>query len=195
MLASYRLRIMQTSLYWIVALGETAMTLAKLGAQSFWAERIISTFAFGSDLSKVHPSATPTLALGAFLILCGAFLRLQCYHILGSQFTFETGIIQGHKLVTTGPYSVVRHPSYAGAFLAYVGLMLYYASPGSWVRALVQGSPAGRLFGALYTGLMLVVVTGLVLRIPKEDEALKNEFGEEWKRWAVDRYALIPRIY
>jgi protein-S-isoprenylcysteine O-methyltransferase Ste14 len=184
-------------LYWAVAVAETTVTIAQFSSPaSIWAERVLKILAMGGDLSEVNLSATPTLALGSFLVTCGAILRLQCYHALGRHFTFETGIFKNHQLVTTGPYSIVRHPGYLGAFLAYVGLMLYYASSGSWImECLIKGSATGRAFGLFYALLMFLVMTGLMWRIPKEDEALRTEFGNEWEDWAANRYALVPGVY
>ncbi|KAF7341971.1 hypothetical protein MVEN_01783900 [Mycena venus] len=173
-LASYPLRITLTCIYWIVAILETVVIMVQIATPSIWAERILHTLAMGGDPSQVNLSATPTIL----------------------HFTFETGIFHNHKLITTGPYSIVRHPSYSGAWIAYVGLMLYYGSSGSWVlECLIKGSLGGRLAGVLYALIMFLVVTGLTGRIPKEDEALRNEFGKEWEDWASGTYALFPFVY
>lgn len=61
---------------------------------------------------------------------------------------------------------------------------------------MIRGSTAGRVFGAVYSLLMFLVVLGLAWRIPKEDEGLRREFGEEWDAYAaVVRYVLIPWVY
>ncbi|KAJ7093998.1 hypothetical protein B0H15DRAFT_149346 [Mycena belliarum] len=197
MLASRYLRTIQTCFYWSVGAAETVVIVARIMAPSPWAQDMLSTFSFGGDLTRVHLTATPTVALGSLLIASGAIVRLHCYKALGVHFTFETGILQDHKLVTTGPYGIVRHPGYTGAFLAYVGLMLYYGSPGSWaMECVIKGSSAGRAFGALYAVLMFLVVTGLTWRISKEDAGLRNEFGQEWERYAAEvRYVLIPGVF
>ncbi|KAJ7923243.1 hypothetical protein B0H13DRAFT_1477462, partial [Mycena leptocephala] len=57
---------------------------------------------------------SPLVAIGTALIANGAILRLFCYRALGQYFTFKTAIARNHKLVTTGPYSIVRHPAYTG---------------------------------------------------------------------------------
>ncbi|KAJ6610485.1 hypothetical protein B0H10DRAFT_1811511 [Mycena sp. CBHHK59/15] len=184
-------------LYWCIAMAETVVIAAQLGPQSALSQRLLTALAFGGHLGDVRFTMTPSLALGSLLIAGGAILRLQCYHALGRHFTFETGIFKNHVLVTTGPYSIVRHPSYTGAFLAFAGLLIYYGSPGSWVmECLIKGSRAGKVFVALYSLVMFLVVTGLTWRIPKEDEGLRNEFGKEWDTWAATvQYVLIPGIY
>ncbi|KAF8208310.1 hypothetical protein K438DRAFT_1667627 [Mycena galopus ATCC 62051] len=195
MLGSYPLRISLTSIYWVVAMPEIFVIIGTV-SPSIWAKRILHTLAIGGNTSNVTLAATPTLAIGACLIVCGAIVRLQCYHALGKHFTFETGLFKNHKLVTSGPYSIVRHPSYSGAWLAYIGLMFYYASSGSWVmECVIKGTTIGGVLGILYSLLMLLVVTGLTWRIPKEDEALRNEFGKEWEEWATGRRALLPFLY
>lgn len=83
-------------------MAETAVILVQWReriSSSIFAERILHILAMGGNPDRVGLSVTPTLAIGACLIACGAVLRLQCYHALGRHFTFETGIFKNHKLV------------------------------------------------------------------------------------------------
>ena len=59
--------------------------------------------------------------------------ELSVYRALGRFLTFEVSIRNGHQLVT-GPYGIVRHPSYAGILLLYIGAILHYSSPCMWLR-------------------------------------------------------------
>ncbi|KAJ7661455.1 hypothetical protein DFH06DRAFT_1325745 [Mycena polygramma] len=181
--------------YWWAAIAETIILVARFGPPSILSELLISALVLGGEPPVVH--ITPSLAFGCTLVVSGALLRLQCYRVLGKHFTFETGILHKHELITTGPYQYIRHPGYSGAILVYVGLLLYYGSPGSWfIECLFKGTAAGSLVCASYIFAMTLVVFGLVSRIPKEDEGLQREFGTEWAAWGARvPYVLIPDIY
>ena len=67
---------------------------------------------------------TNTFFLGSVVLIFGAIVRISCYYYLGKHFTFELSVHDDHKLVTSGPYSVVRHPSYSGNTLIVIGLLV-----------------------------------------------------------------------
>ncbi|KAJ8695674.1 hypothetical protein PTI98_008247 [Pleurotus ostreatus] len=62
----------------------------------------------GSSESLASPSAT--MMLGGGLTLLSANIRLWCYAEMRDLYDFEVNIKKAHRLVTTGPYSFVRHP-------------------------------------------------------------------------------------
>ncbi|KAJ7683539.1 hypothetical protein B0H17DRAFT_1181582 [Mycena rosella] len=194
-LVSPSFREAQKIIYWCAAIAETAILVAQLSPQSIASQLVISVLALGGDLPTLR--LTPLLVLGCALIISGAILRFLCYCVLGKYFTFETGIARDHRLITTGPYSVVRHPSYTGAILAYLGILCYYGSPGSWfMECVFKGSMAGTVFCATYIITTSLVVTGLLSRISKEDEGLRGKFGDEWEVFAARvPYVLMPGIY
>ncbi|KAJ7828979.1 hypothetical protein B0H13DRAFT_1655936, partial [Mycena leptocephala] len=91
----------------------------------------------------------------------------------------------------------MRHPSYTGAVLAYIALMTYYGSKGTWFReCFISGTTAGKILAASAAVGMSFVILGLLCRIPNEDRALKEKFGKEWDIWATEvPYVLILKIY
>jgi protein-S-isoprenylcysteine O-methyltransferase Ste14 len=66
--------------------------------------------------------------LGVFLFAAGGALRLWPVFILGERFSGLVAIQPDHKLVTTGVYSVIRHPSYLGLLVGALGWGLAFRS-------------------------------------------------------------------
>lgn len=126
--------------------------------------------------------------------ILGSSLRVCCYRIMSSFFTFELSIRKDHKLITHGPYSIVRHPSYIGAMLCGIGAIGSHLSRGSWLSSWINTTPVGWL--SAWTFTIALVRIALVPRMNKEDKMLKDAFGKEWEDW-VQRvpYRLIPWIY
>ncbi len=93
--------------------------------------------------------------------------------------TFTAAIIEvapDHKVISTGPYALVRHPMYAGALVMFVGVPI---ALGSW-------------WGSLVVAAML---PALLWRLLDEEEFLaKNLPGYAAYQQTV-RYRLIPRVW
>ena len=128
---------------------------------------------------------------------CASALRLACFRAMGRMFTWELAVKKDHVLITHGPYSIVRHPSYLGGVLLEVGTLLAHFGPGSWYRECVGWDTwAGRLFTAAWGGWCILVAALLVARASQEDKILKREFGQQWEAWARRTpYKVIPYIW
>ena len=143
---------------------------------------------------------SPSFLAGICLIIAGSLLRRYCYRVLGQYFTFELSIRKSHELVTSGPYSVVRHPSYAGSVCVAVGEVLCCFDRNSWLVASSGLFPHDEI--ALIRMLWCLRVLALTLsklmfvRMNNEDAMLEKAFGDEWKAW-VERvpYRLVPGVY
>ena len=81
---------------------------------------------------------------------------------------------RAHRLVTWGPYRHIRHPSYTGYFLMFIGLPLLTQSP-------------------VYT-LPLMAVPGYRHVVEAEERLLAARFGEEYVRYAASTGRFTPRI-
>ena len=157
----------------------------------------IVKYASPSPSAFTNIRITPVYLLGTLLILSGSFLRLTCYHYLGKQFTFELSFRKNDKLITGGPYSIVRHPSYLGSVLIIDGVLICQFGEGSWWR---EYGLAGTRAGWVWSIAVLVVVAlfelGLVRRTEKEDRMLRKEFKSAWEEWARrTKYKMIPCVY
>lgn len=88
-----------------------------------------------------HEAPSTTFLLGTFLTVLGGWIRFRCYKELGAMFTFEMSILKVHKLVMSGPYSVVRHPGYAGVLCTVLGIVICHGSSASSLYQLsISGS-------------------------------------------------------
>ncbi|KAH7882759.1 hypothetical protein F5I97DRAFT_1816558, partial [Phlebopus sp. FC_14] len=144
---------------------------------------------------------TPSFLVGGTLILTGSLVRIYCYRVLGLMFTFELSIRRGHKLITSGPYSLVRHPSYTGGMAMALGIALCQLTRQSWLvncSGLFPGSEPTLSVALVGTWVVCgsLIGSSLVARMNREEAMLAEKFGDEWKEWAKRvPYRLVPGLY
>jgi protein-S-isoprenylcysteine O-methyltransferase Ste14 len=114
--------------------------------------------------------------LGVALFAAGGALRIWPVFVLGRRFSGLVAIQPGHKLVTSGVYGLVRHPSYLGLLINSLG----------WALAFRAG------IGVLLTALTIVPV---VARIRSEERLLRAQFGNEYDAYCDHTARLIPGLY
>lgn len=114
---------------------------------------------------------------GVALVTAGSLLRRHCWRLLGASFTGDVRARAGQRIVTSGAYTLLRHPSYTAGILmnAGVGLAL-----GGWASAalLVASSVAVYLY-----------------RMGVEERALLEAVGEPYREFMRTRKRLIPYLY
>lgn len=139
--------------------------------------------------------SSPLFLLGVACSLSGAFIRLWSYQAMGVHFTFQLSLLKDHKLVTTGPYAYARHPAYTALIMNLLGVFICELASGSWyMETRAYGSTLGICL-ALFAGWMAAIHVSVVLRAPKEDKLLSENFGEEWKEWAQRvPYRFVPGV-
>ena len=117
---------------------------------------------------------------------------------LGQFFRIDTSIQKDHELIVSGPYSIVRHPSYASLILLSVGWFPWHLGKGSWImESGLWNTTLGRLLIAIYFSVLHILgMIFLLPRMSKEDAALRNKFGKKWDDWARRvPYSVFPGIY
>ncbi|KAG2337408.1 hypothetical protein BDR05DRAFT_895240 [Suillus weaverae] len=180
---------------WLVTAAEAAVILTPYIPPHSISPRIMSILGkLGSpDASKL----TTASVFGSLMFMMSGYIRWECYRELGRFFTYKLSIREGHKLITTGPYSVVRHPSYMGMVLSFVGACALYGAPSSWLRVSgILRLPFVRRAAMAWASMMVVVVVGLFVRMPDEDKMMAQATGKEWEEWAKRvKYRVIPGIY
>src|SRR5450432_1236822 len=115
--------------------------------------------------------------VGAFLFGAGLLLRWWAIITLGRFFTVDVTIEKDHELVERGPFRVVRHPSYTGVLLAFVGFALTL-----------------RNWGALLV-ILLPICAAFVRRMNVEEEALSRALGSRYADYMRRTKRLVPFVY
>jgi protein-S-isoprenylcysteine O-methyltransferase Ste14 len=94
---------------------------------------------------------------------------------LGKHWSAQLQLREEHHLVTTGPYARVRHPLYT----AMLGITTAFA--------LVTAHWGFVIFGAFSAALLL-------LRVPREEQMLLDEFGPEYAAYMQRTGRFLPRV-
>jgi protein-S-isoprenylcysteine O-methyltransferase len=110
------------------------------------------------------------------LAVLGLLLRSWAFRELGEFFTWHVNVKSGHRVVRSGPYRWIRHPSYTGAFLMYTSTNFFLHA---WV------------VGGLTVALLLIA---FLRRIHHEEGWMRQHLGEEYARYAQQTKALIPYL-
>ncbi|KAG1763851.1 hypothetical protein EDD22DRAFT_885591 [Suillus occidentalis] len=192
-LQRYGLPVMK-AIYWVISLAEI-VTIACCTTDSLSTIWAIAQHAIGQRIRDT-PINFPFI-LGTALAFAGGVIRWWCFHTLGRYFTFQLSVRKGHRIVTTGPYAVIRHPSYTAAMIQMIGILILHGSPTSWLRhSGVLNIPGLKLVATAWLAQTAIFTIQTIRRVSQEDEVLKSAFGDDWERWAkAVRYRLIPGVY
>jgi len=115
--------------------------------------------------------------LGLIVIGIGIVIRFMAVSSLGRFFTAEVTIREDHQLKKDGFYRIIRHPSYAGSILSFVGFGI---SLNNWISLFI---------------ITIAIFTAFMKRIRIEESVLQKQFGEEYTKYAKKTYRLIPWVY
>ena len=180
-----------------IALTEAAVLLAQHYPASPLSSRLLTHLLPPSLPPPLPLALTPLSALACALAISGGVIRGWCHATLGRFFTWEVAVRDGHELITSGPYALVRHPSYTGWTLLIAGNFLLLADPHSFFSATgLWASAGGRAVAGVVVGYLSWVTVQLLKRAVTEDEILRGEFGAQWDEWARKTpYRLIPFVY
>jgi protein-S-isoprenylcysteine O-methyltransferase len=114
---------------------------------------------------------------GVVLFVAGLFLRWWAIITLGRFFTVDVTIEKDHELVERGPFRTVRHPSYTGVLLAFVGFALTLHN---WAALLV---------------MLVPIFAAFIRRMNVEEEALSRALGPRYTDYMRRTKRLVPFVY
>jgi len=124
----------------------------------------------------IQPLWVPVIS-GLLVATAGLIIRAMAMRTLGTAYRLGLHLRDDDRLITEGPYSVVRHPGYTGLLLQLIGLQLVTASP-------------------LAVAAVILVVAVLPLRIAVEEAMLVRHFGTTYNSYRGSTvYRIVPGVY
>jgi len=126
---------------------------------------------------QVTPETELFGLIGDALVLAGAGFAIWARIVLGHNWSGLVMMVRdGHQLVQTGPYAIVRHPIYTGMFFAILGTTLTIGTLATWL--------------AVAAGL-----AGILIRVDVEERLMATEFGDAHAAYRARASKLIPFVW
>lgn len=116
-------------------------------------------------------------AIALACMAIGLAIRWTAIVTLGRYFTVDVATQRDQTVVQHGPYRFVRHPSYAGLLLTFIGLGIAY---GTWPSLVL---------------LILPIVPALVSRMGQEEAVLESRLGAPYREYCARTKRLVPGLY
>ena len=113
---------------------------------------------------------------GVCLLLAGSILRRLCFRTLGKYFTGIVSVEANQPVIDCGPYRYVRHPSYTGGIMMFLGIGI---ALGNWLSMII---------------LFLTPCFIYTKRVKAEEKALLSTLGEPYRVYMTRTKRFIPFI-
>jgi protein-S-isoprenylcysteine O-methyltransferase Ste14 len=113
--------------------------------------------------------------LGASVTIAGLLFAVWAREHLGRNWSSSVTIKQGHELITSGPYAVVRHPIYTGILTGFLGM------------AIAISQVRGFIVFALF-------LLAFWIKLRREEQWMRSQFGEVYVTYAHQTAALVPYV-
>ena len=129
------------------------------------------------SLAHIGGSSQGLLWAAMAVVVAGLALRWWAIVVLGRFFTSDLAVQPGHRIVQAGPYGLVRHPSYSGLLVCFLGtgLAMY-----NWLSLVC---------------LFLPIAGAVIYRIRVEERMLVAEFGAEYVEYRSRTRRLVPGLF
>ena len=116
------------------------------------------------------------VGLSVLMLLCAVLLSWTSTRALGRHLRFDAALSPDHRLVSTGPYRMLRHPIYTSMFCLLLGTGFLLTSP------------------LLFLAAVVVFLVGTEIRVRIEDQLLQGRFGEQFREYQGKVSAYIPFV-
>jgi len=154
--------------------GSHAWLLVAMGAGVFAAFFIVNANFPGTTLASYQRLQ---FWIGIVVMLCGLAFRWYAIKSLGRFFTRTVATRQWQYVVDTGPYRLIRHPSYSGSLLMFLGTGIAMTN---WAALLA---------------IMAGTVIGYGYRVRIEERALCADLGQPYRDYMLRTKRFIPHVW
>jgi protein-S-isoprenylcysteine O-methyltransferase Ste14 len=113
---------------------------------------------------------------GVLMMFLGSLLRRYCWRTLGEYFTGDVRASADQPVISSGPYRLVRHPSYTAGMMMFIGIGL---SLGSWFSLAL---------------LTIAAYATYSYRVIVEERVLLDALGEPYAAYMKERKRFIPYV-
>lgn len=177
--------LMELCLLWRDQSRRMGSTYRDQGTRSLIIASVLSGFVISAFLSKAiaaHPllriPGEPwTAAAGLALAWIGIAVRYRAVVELGESFRTTVEVDDDQNVVSSGPYKLVRHPSYAGLLMAAAGF---------------------GLAGYSWAGLVVCValpLSAMLQRIRVEEDEMAEVLGDRYQAYRQHTKRLVPGLW
>ncbi|WP_235916133.1 methyltransferase family protein [Antrihabitans cavernicola] len=124
----------------------------------------------------IRTAAPGVFIFGIVIAAVGQGLRLRSVRELGQSFTFKVHTATDQRVVSSGPYRLIRHPSYTGALVCAFGFSIAYTN---WLAPL----------------MVAFLALGYCVRIPAEERAMAAGLGQPYLDYMRRTKRLVPFVF
>jgi protein-S-isoprenylcysteine O-methyltransferase Ste14 len=110
------------------------------------------------------------------LIVSSVLFEISAFRELGKQWSLQARVLEGHQLVKTGAYSIVRHPIYTALLARLLATGLTFSH---WITITIA---------------VVVYIIGTRIRTVSEERLLEEAFGDEFTQWKKRVPAIVPLV-
>jgi protein-S-isoprenylcysteine O-methyltransferase Ste14 len=136
---------------------------------------IVLIFALRRHQPELWPISSPLLGAAVVLMLCGFAFAIWARQHIGRFWSARVTLKEGHELIESGPYGLVRHPIYSG-------LLLSMAATVMTIGTVTSLCGYALLIGAL------------IFKLAAEERLLTANFGSAYQEYQKRVKALIPGV-